>query len=262
MKSPVRTAVCLDGALLRWYTDVWCTMKEGLKLLYELQKIDLEIDQTHKALRSLDGGASVAAEVAKAQKELDARETELRKARAELRDLELALSSAEEKRKGYRRKLESGRVTSHREQDAIQREIDALSRQIGEIEERALLLMDQIEPLEAKAQESRQLVEGLQARLAEVQSRHAQERERLTARLKELESARTAAAASVPEELMEKYNNVRRRFGPVAVALVEGNTCGACRISISVFLLRQLRDSDGIFMCDNCGRILYLPEEH
>lgn len=236
-------------------------MKEGLKLLYELQKIDLEIDKARKAMQSLDGGASVAAEVAKAQKELDARETELRKARAELRDLELALSSAEEKRKTYKTRLESGRVTSHREQEAIQREIEVLNRQIGEIEEKAILLMDQIEPLEAKAQESRQLVASLQTRLAEVQNRHAQERERLTARLKELESARTAAAASVPEELMEKYNSVRRRFGTVAVALVEGNTCTACRISISVFLLRQLRDTDGIFTCDNCGRILYLPED-
>ena len=235
-------------------------MRQDLKLLYKLQLADLEIAKAQKALKSLDGGAQLAAQAAQFRKNHEAREAELRKLRSEIRDAELSIQSLEDKRRTYQLRLSSGRTTSHREQDAIQKEIDMLSRQIGELEEKALLLMDAAEPLEAEVNKSKTVLSELEAKLAETRAAQAREHQFLTARIQELENQRAAAAAEVPQDLLRRYDAVRSRVGPIGVSPVQDGVCTACKMTVSTLALRHLRESQDIVECDNCRRLLYLPE--
>ncbi|MGQ9524976.1 MAG: zinc ribbon domain-containing protein [Armatimonadota bacterium] len=235
-------------------------MRQDLKLLYKLQLLDIDIANTQKALKSLDGGAPLAAQVAQSRKSCEAREAELRQLRAEIRDAELTIQSLEDKRRTYRLRLSSGRTSGHREQEAIQKEIDMLSRQIGELEEKALLLMDAAEPLEAEVNKSKAAIAELEGKLAETRAVQAKEHQRLSARLQELLSQRAVAAAEVPQDLLRSYDAVRSRVGPIGVSPVQDGVCSACKMTISTFSLRHLREGQEIVECDNCRRILYLPE--
>jgi uncharacterized protein len=235
-------------------------MREQLKHLYELQEVDTAIDRTRKTMEALDGGTAVAARVNKGTKEVAAAETEVRKARADLHDVEMALKSAEDKRSTYRLKLSSGRVTSARELEAMQKEIDMLTRNIGDLEEKALTLMDALDPMAGELEERRKALAELERQLAEVRAAQAKEQERLSATLRDLDAQRQGLTSRVPSDLLQRYDKLRPRFGTARVAVVEGGACGFCRMSISTFLLRELREDTAVLTCENCRRILYLPE--
>lgn len=255
------------------YTDIWPSrppqsssakvrsgVRQDLRLLYKLQLTDIEIAKAQKALRSLDGGAPLAAQVAQLRRSHEAREAELRKLRTEIQDAELSIKSLEDKRRMYRLRLSSGKATSHREQEAIQKEIDMLSRQIGELEEKALLLMDAAEPLEAEVNKSKAALSELEAKLTETRAEQARQHQLLTARIQELEKQRAADAAEVPEDLLRRYDAVRSRVGPIGVSPVQDGVCTACKMTVSTLALRHLRETQEIVECDNCRRLLYLPE--
>lgn len=50
---------------------------------------------------------------------------------------------------------------------------------------------------------------------------------------------------------------LKARLGGVAVAKIEGNLCGACRVAITAEIVRALRDPEGLPTCENCGRFLF-----
>jgi predicted nucleic acid-binding Zn-ribbon protein len=233
-------------------------MREQVKLLYELQETDSAIARTKKAIQALDGGAALAANLARLNQLVEEQEAAVRKTRTELRDTEMALKTAEDKRNNYRRRL-TGQVTSGREIESIQKELDVLARRIGELEEKALELMDAVEPLEQELQKRRAAAAEVEKRLAEERASQDNQRQRLQAALASLEAQRQARAAAVMPDLLKRYEAIQKRLGVVAVALVEEGVCSACRMSIPAFQLRQLREEDSILTC-SCQRILYLPE--
>ena len=45
------------------------------------------------------------------------------------------------------------------------------------------------------------------------------------------------------------------------MALIKGDQCGGCNISLPSLVVNSVREGQKLIECENCGRILYIPQE-
>src|SRR5581483_10152983 len=116
---------------------------------------------------------------------------------AEQTNAELELRTVEEKRAAVSRKLYEGKVTNPKELSAMEQEIEMFGRQRGRLDERILVLMDEMETTSAELQErTAERDEGKRAWEEQV-ARCKRDLARINAELKQLMPQRAAQAAEV-----------------------------------------------------------------
>jgi predicted nucleic acid-binding Zn-ribbon protein len=232
-----------------------------LEPLLALQERDLALDRLRHRRDSLPERAELAA--------VDALTTALQTRVGELRT-ELAEVARDEQRlddealslrtqaESAEQKLYSGEVTSPRELQALQADVDQLRRHQRSVEDRELAAMERRQPIE-------EALAGVEGELAAA-STHASE---LRAALTEQEAAidaeaaverqaRAGVAAGVDDGLLGDYERTRAKANGVGAARLVGHTCQGCHLTIPATEVDRIRrgTGDGIAHCDNCGCIL------
>jgi uncharacterized protein len=146
-----------------------------------------------------------------------------------------------------------------RELEAMSHEHDALEARAGAIDDELYVILELLEPLEARDA-------SLRAQFADVSSRRdaaaaAAETERADAAtvLVELEAGRPRIAGAIDAALLARYEAAAARAGGVGAARLVDGRCGRCRVTVPAAVLDQLvhgHDPDAIAVCDECGRLL------
>ena len=77
-----------------------------------------------------------------------------------------------------------------------------------------------------------------------------------------MNSERARAVAAIPENLLDHYDRIVRKHNGVALAEVRGERCSACGMIVRPHVFQEMRrsDSDAMFHCETCTRILYYIE--
>jgi predicted nucleic acid-binding Zn-ribbon protein len=152
----------------------------------------------------------------------------------------------------------SGRVTSPKELTAIQEEVAALKRRQDVLEDQLLERMEQRETLEAEVAELAGRREGIVGEQAEVAKARDATLVDIDRELEVERAARETIIPTVSEELRSLYDQIRARQGGVGAAVLVGNTCQGCRVSISPVELAAIRrqPAEEVKRCENCRRIL------
>lgn len=70
-------------------------------------------------------------------------------------------------------------------------------------------------------------------------------------------SQREARKHRVPQNLLAKYEKLREVRGGQVIVPVDGDVCGGCRAELPPQLIIDLKSTDKLGVCDNCGRFLY-----
>lgn len=156
------------------------------------------------------------------------------------------------------RRLYSGTVSSPRELQAMQADIDQLDRHRGAIEERELEVMEQREALDTQLAALDADLTRVQSELAELEASLRGRESALDAEIAVEEAARAEEAAAVGADLLADFERRRTQNHGAGVALLVGDTCQGCRLSIPATEVDRIRhDPDGgLAFCDNCGAIL------
>ena len=79
-----------------------------------------------------------------------------------------------------------------------------------------------------------------------------------SSKLKALREKTEQASRSVDAKLLERYRSIKQHSSP-PMALLVGDQCGGCYMSLPSVMLRDIQSGDEIVECDNCGRIIYVP---
>jgi predicted nucleic acid-binding Zn-ribbon protein len=194
--------------------------------------------------------------------ELEAKRSEVTERRdAELREerrLDDEVRGLEAKAKAEDTRMYSGTVSSPRELQAMQADIDQLRRQAREREDEELEVLVRREALDAEVAE----LEAAQASLvAEMQTLQAaiemQERE-IDAELAVEEDARAALVPGIPEGTLRLYEQVRAGNRGVGAARLVGMNCQACHLALPATEVDRIRHlpADALARCEHCGAIL------
>jgi len=166
--------------------------------------------------------------------------------------------SLEDKAAEVERRMYSGEVTSPRELQTLQADVDQLRRHRHSLEDRELEVMERRESLDGE-------VDGLDGRVRALEA----EAQRLSAALSEVEAeidgelsgeraARDEIAATLDAGLLQDYEGCRARARGMGAARLNGNTCQGCHLSIPSVEAERIRKSPPgtVAHCENCGCIL------
>jgi predicted nucleic acid-binding Zn-ribbon protein len=155
-------------------------------------------------------------------------------------------------------KLYSGTVSSPRELQAMQADVEMLRRQRSDLEDEELEVMEarelldaQIDALDADTAVVRADIERLQGLIATAEAEIDEE-------LAKEDTAREQQAAAVPDSLLADYERRRTQNRGAGAARLVGTSCTACHLSIPSTEAERIRRDAGavVAYCDNCGAIL------
>lgn len=229
--------------------------------LLHLQGHDTRADQLRHRLAHLPEREAYAehdrrlAEHDRAQGTLEARRAELQRDQKRIED---EVASVEAKAAEVDRTLYSGTVTSPRELQALQDELAALRRRQRQLEDRVLELMEQVEPLDAELAAGATTRRELEERGRALADALAEAERAITAELEAVLAEREAIAATVPADLLARYDTLRAQLQGIAVAPLTGGSCGGCHLQLSAVELDRIRRQppDALVTCEECGRLL------
>lgn len=229
--------------------------------LLTLQNHDSATDRLRHRRTTLPERAELEARRA-AHAELDAQRQEVIERRdAELREerrLDDEVRALQARAKAEDTRMYSGTVSSPRELQAMQADIDQLRRQAAEREDQELEVMVRREALDAEVEalEAAQaaLVAEMQTLLAALEK---QERE-IDDQLAVEEAGRAALAPTIPEATLRLYEQVRAKNRGVGAARLVGMNCQACHLGLPATEVDRIRHlpEDTLVRCEHCGAIL------
>jgi uncharacterized protein len=162
-----------------------------------------------------------------------------------------------------RARLDAGQVSSPRELENLQSEIESLHRRQSDLEEVVLDVMERQEAAQSRlqaAQSEREQVSagavvaiaGRDASLAEIGEQAGKAADR-----------RAAVLADEPADLVDLYERLRVQHGGVGAAALRRGRCEGCHLSLNTVDLRAIRaaDADEVLRCEECRRILVRTDE-
>ncbi|MDE2952162.1 MAG: hypothetical protein OXT68_15535 [Chloroflexota bacterium] len=226
------------------------------RALYEIQKIELDIIERAKRMKSVNAQLKDDELLRGAKEEFTAAEAALDDNSKLLRDMEIQIEAVAEKRKATETRLYSGSVGNPKELQDMQMEVESLTRRRAQLDDQLLQLMITRDQASQDREDSKQLLEEIYARHDEEQRDLMEEKTALSGEIERLKAARKSALANTPGTALQTYNNMRRAKGNRPVAVLREKTCTICGIQQDNTVLTAINRGDGLVNCSNCGRIL------
>jgi hypothetical protein len=232
-----------------------------LETLLTLQDRDIALDRLRHRRASLPERAAVGA----AESQLAGLEPRLLDARArrdevlmEERRLDDEARALEQRAAETEKRLYSGEISSPRELQAMQADVEQLRRHSSSVEDDELALMERREALDAEVGE-------LESQVVEIERRLQEQRDALAAKEAAVDEemagelrVREQLVGDVTPQMLQLYDRCRIQAHGVGVARLVGRTCQGCHLDIPATEAEQVRrHAEGtVAHCDNCGCIL------
>jgi predicted nucleic acid-binding Zn-ribbon protein len=225
--------------------------------LYELQILDTQTDEEREALSQVERQLDQNEELVSARRKLTEQEESLRKSRGQLRSLELDLEEISDKVASAQDMLYGGTVTNPKELASLEQEMEYLKRRQSEVEDKALEMMAEVEEKESRFVAAEERLQSMEEEWEAMQKALRQQAKELRARLASLRQEREQILLAVSKEDLVVYDDLRRRKGRQAVALLEGGICQGCRVALPTSLVQKVRRGHDLVYCGSCQRVLY-----
>jgi uncharacterized protein len=235
-------------------TDI--SIEEKLKALFELQRVDSEIDKI-KILRG-----ELPLEVQDLEDEIAGLDTRIQNFEEEIKSLESAIAAKKNEIvtsnsliKKYKEQQEN--VRNNREFDSLSKEIEFQTLEIELCEKRIREFTVQmkskkevIESSQTQLDERTADLKNKKKELDDIISDTQKEEETLGKRSKEIEKI-------IEPRLMTAYKRIRNNArNGLSVVTVERDACGGCYNKIPPQRQLEIRSRKKIIVCEYCGRIL------
>lgn len=231
-------------------------------MLEVIEKL-LVLQERDRKLRRVEGELShigperhaLKAKGAHAETSLDAVKQRLKQIETERKSLELEVSSKKDLITKYAN--QQFQTRKNEEYRALAHEIETCKKQIFEIEDREIALMEQAE--EAQRELARVSQAALDTRtLVEDQVTRLSEREQALQReLSNLQAGRQELASQVDDSARSRYERLLRSKGENVIVGVHHGVCGGCHMRLPPQLLVTCQADKELVTCSNCGRMLY-----
>ena len=234
---------------------------EELEALLLVQDRDTALDQLRHRRIAMPERAALEARAT----ELRAKEAERvsvgerhRVVLAEERRIDDEASAIGERAEEVNKRLYSGTVSSPRELQAMQADIDMLQRRRSDLEDEELEIMEQREALDGELAALDAAIEGLRAAVVQLQETIARTEGEIDAEIAQEVATRTDLAQPIAEVLLRDYERRRVQNRGAGAARLVGTTCQACHLTIPSTEAEKIRRGAGsvIAYCDNCSAIL------
>lgn len=231
-------------------------MQEKIIALYELQKIDSQIDEVNKVKGELplevqdleDEIAGLKTRVANINAEVDELKNLTNQRRREVDQAKLLIANYKEQQNNVRNNREFDSLTKEIEYQEL--EIELADKRLKEYAAGMKAKKALVDEAEEVISERSKDLEAKRAELSSIEEETAQQVEELSTKAEE-------AKARIDERLLVAYERIRRSVrNHLAVVTVKRDACGGCFNHIPPQRQAEIRQGKKIIVCEYCGRIL------
>ena len=223
--------------------------------LDRLQHLDSEEDIGQRRLAEVKAGLRDREALKRARLALESARALAQNRNTQQQDLDLKLQGLTEKISSSERRLYGGTVKNTKELTDLQAELESLGRRQRKLEDKLLEAMIERDEAEALRTQAQEHFDETTARWSTRQADLTIKQNLLREQLAEIEQARKKLLPNIDAGDLAVYTSLRRRKGGIAVMQINGNSCGACGVTISPNLKWQLREGK-LVRCSNCERII------
>jgi predicted nucleic acid-binding Zn-ribbon protein len=231
-------------------------LREQLELVWELQKIDLELksikegrDRYPKEMKKLEEKQKIERE--RIQKEKEKVES-LEKTR---RQKEGHLNLEQEKIKRAEGRMSE--VKTNKEYQALLSEIDAIKEANSRMEEEILQVMDEIDELKKdllkREKEVGVILEKIEVERKKLQEKIAHDEKAWNEKMER----REVLSKQIESKLLKLYNTLKEKRQGVGVVSAKNETCQGCFVNVPPQMFIEVQKNNILIRCPNCNRILY-----
>lgn len=234
-------------------------MSHPLESIYALQKRDRKLIKMMRELRDIpQRRKEIEAQLEGSKQKLEVALDSQKHTEARLKELELEVESLKEQVIKYKQQQMEAKTND--QYRAFVKEIGTVEAEIKELEEKELLLMEDLEKGRGIVEECEKRLlrekEGISDELEELDERS----EALTERLEKMKADRARAAAECDKSLLQKYMRILNNKRDMAVTLVEpGGYCSGCHMKLPPQVIHDAHNPQKVVSCNFCGRIVYNP---
>lgn len=235
------------------------SVAEKLDALYELQKIDSEIDKIKTVRGELplevqdleDELEGITLRIVKSQDEIKEMETEISDRKNAIKDAELAIAKYKE---------QQNKVRNNREFESLAKEIEFQELEIKlhdkkskEVKFKISAKKESLEEAKARLEFRKVDLATKQKELNEIVAETQKDEDKLT-------KASEAAMKKIDSRLITAYSRLRNNSkNGLAVVPISRDSCGGCFNKIPPQRQLEITLKRKIIVCEHCGRIL-VPE--
>ena len=240
--------------------EVDYSMYEKIMALYELQKIDSQIDEINKVKGELplevedleDEIAGLNTRIGNINAEMEEINALTKQRRREIDQAQINIAKYNE---------QQNNVRNNREFDAITKEIEYQELEIALAEKRLKEYAAATKVKKAALENTEALLAersiDLNAKKTELESIESETEDQV----KELAVQAESAKGKIDERLLAAYNRIRSKVhNGLAVVTVQRDACSGCFNRIPPQRQVEVRSGKKLIVCEYCGRIL-VPEE-
>lgn len=227
-----------------------------MEMLNELQRVDTERLRAARELEGAESSLGETEDLRQSRETATREEIELTYWRGRLRDLDLKLKGISEKIGSTEKRLYGGGVRNPRELGNLQTDLEQLRQRREKTEDDLLEAMAEVDDREAKSANTRLILSQTEAQWNAEQDRLQTIIEQLGQELEVLETESLELRSSIDKADVALYDRLMRTKGGRAVAVLEGEMCGGCRVRMPSGLTQRVRQGQELTVCNSCGRIL------
>ena len=235
-------------------------MNAQLSPLIELQKLDLRIADLKEQRRKIP-------------ERLEMNEAPLREAKRVFQEASASVDALVKERRSHEKDLEAhedriglmkdraAQLKTNQEYQAHLFEVELANKKRGEIEEKILMAMEQIEQTQRMITDAQVKLKESEALFTKEKSTLDEKDRVLAAELAELEIRQKHLSGQVEKSLLSRYNKLKSTRKDQALALIKDGICVGCRLQLPPQLVSQVKRGEEVHTCPYCYRILYWEGE-
>ena len=230
-------------------------MEQHIESLQKLQRVDLRIRELTEGLERYPNEIDdLKKDLLEKEESINLRETALSELKAQRDGLESSLRSNQESIKRSEERLFA--IKTHKEYEALQKEITDTRKENLEIEDRTISVMAEIEETEAALAEEKENHANLKEQYAGQIAEKEKIIEELEISRKPAEKEKSEILSTIDPKILPLYERIFKRNG-MALALAENEKCTSCNINIPPQLYNEILKQAELVQCPNCKKILY-----
>ncbi len=238
-------------------------MKNDLMKLFEAQKIDLEIDQLNRYKKEYP-------------KQIENLKKEIEDLKNDVGNIKTGIAEKETNRRNVESEINAERellaqkdnrlleTKTNKEYTAVQHEIELTRERIDSLETEDLELMTELDEMGPRQKELKKNLKKTKTNNnSEIKETDIKFKS-IESDIKVLDSKRTRALDDINSRALKAYNRLRKGKNGLAVSPIDPvkHSCRGCFKQLPPQKVLDVRRSNKIIFCENCGRILIWDHEN
>jgi predicted nucleic acid-binding Zn-ribbon protein len=227
----------------------------------QVQSVDLRLNDVRVRLSTFPKKlAELDARIATARGEVDHSKAAQLATIKDRKKYELDVEQWKEKVRKY--KDQTSQIKTNEAYKALQHEVQMAEDEIAKAEDRLLEQMVANEEYDRRIKASDKALKDVEETVRAERAKVEAEKATAEKEFSELNAERERLAAEIPEDMRDHYERIAKKHNGVSLAEVRDEKCTACGMRVRPHVFQEMRraNSEQMFHCETCTRILYYVE--